>query len=290
MANLKDIRRRIASVKNTQQITKAMKLVAAAKLRKAQEAVEASRPYSGKMMELMENLTARSQPEAHPLLRRREVKNILIITFAGDKGLCGPFNSSILKAAQKLIADNEGMGITLFPVGKKASAFFGRRKTLETLDGVTDFGNRISYELAEKIADVVIDNFVSEKVDVVYMIFNQFKNVVVQETRTIPALPVELPDKEKDELDPLMVEYKFEPSAEDILDGLLKRYVASQIYRALLESSASEHGARMTAMDAATKNAKEMISDLTLEYNRARQAAITTELIEVVTGADALEN
>ena len=289
MANLKDIKRRIGSVKNTQQITKAMKLVAAAKLRKAQEAVEASRPYSDKMMDMMENLSARSQPDSHALLRRREVKNILIIVFAGDKGLCGPFNSSILKAAQKLIADSEGLGITLFPVGKKALSFFSKRKTLTVLDGVTDFGNRINYTLADEIANIVIDNFTAEKVDVVHMIFNRFKNVVVQETNAIPVLPVKLPESAKDELNPMMVGYKFEPSAEEILEGLLKRYVTSQIYRSLLESAASEHGARMTAMDAATKNAKEMISDLTLEYNRARQAAITTELIEVVTGADALE-
>jgi len=287
MANLKDIKRRIVSVKNTQQITKAMKLVAAAKLRRAQEAVEASRPYSGKMVELVESLAERSNPESHPLLRRREVENVLIISFTGDKGLCGPFNSSILKASQGLIADNEGRGISLCVIGRKGLDFFRRRPFTITMN-IVDYAKRIGYGMAEEIAETVTEAFTSEKVDVVYMVYNKFKNVVVQEPQTVSLLPMELDGAYKEENSEL-VEYEYEPSAEVVLNETLQRYVVSRIYQALLESNASEHGARMTAMDAATKNSKEMIDNLTLEYNRARQAAITTELIEVVTGADALE-
>lgn len=285
MPNLKDIKRSISSVKNTQQITKAMKLVAAAKLRKAQEMVEAARPYATKMVELMESLAARSNPESHPLLKRREVENVLIVAITGDKGLCGPFNSSILKTAQKIIEDNEGKTINLFPVGKKGADYF-RRRPVNIVKSIVDYGKRINNALAEEIAKEVIESYTVEKVDMVYLVYNKFKNVVVQESQAASLLPMELPpgETEKD-----LIDYEYEPSAEEILDKLLKRYVVSHIYHALLESSASEHGARMTAMDAATKNASEMIAELTLKYNRARQAAITTELIEVVTGADALK-
>lgn len=287
MANLKDIKRRIGSVKNTQQITKAMKLVAAAKLRRAQEAVEASRPYSDKVMDLMESLAARSNPEAHPLLSRREVQNALVIVFTGDKGLCGPFNSSAIKTSHKLIRENEGKGISLIAIGKKSNDYF-RRRPVNIIKSFTDFGKNITYEFAEEIAEIVTEAFISEKVDVVYAVYNKFKNVVVQEPMAVSLLPVKMAGKAED-ADPFMIDYEYEPSAEEVLDGVLKRYVVSQIHQFLLESAASEHGARMTAMDAATKNASEMIDNLVLIYNRARQAAITTELIEVVTGADALE-
>lgn len=287
MANLKDIKRSISSVKNTQQITKAMKLVAAAKLRRAQEMVEAGRPYALKMMELMKSLAARTDPEFHPLLRRREAENILILVFTGDKGLCGPFNSSILKTAQQVIVDNEGKGISLLLIGKKSVDFF-RKRRINIASSIVDYGKRVNYALAEEIAGIVTEAFIAEKADLVYILYNRFKNVVVQEPQTISLLPIKLQDI-KDGGDTALVDYEYEPSAEEILDELLNRYVISSIYHALLESAASEHGARMTAMDAATKNASEMIAELTLKYNRARQAAITTELIEVVTGADALE-
>ncbi len=287
MANLKDIKRSIKSVKNTQQITKAMKLVAAAKLRRAQETVEAARPYALKMMELMKSLAARTNPELHPLLRRREAENILILVFTGDKGLCGPFNSSILKTAQQVIVDNEGKGISLLLIGKKSVDFF-RRRPVNIASSIVDYGKRVNYALAEEIGGLVTEAFIAEKADLVYILYNRFKNVVVQEPQTISLLPIKLQDI-KDGGDTALVDYEYEPSAKEILDELLNRYVISSTYHALLESAASEHGARMTAMDAATKNASEMIADLTLKYNRARQAAITTELIEVVTGADALK-
>lgn len=287
MPNLKDIKRSIASVKNTQQITNAMKLVAAAKLRKAQESVEAARPYATKMVELMTGIAARSNSDSHPLLSRREVENVLIVVLAADKGLCGPFNSSILKTAQRIIEENEGKGINLLLIGKKSVDYF-KRRPFNIRKKIVDYGKRINNAMAEEIADVVMESFTSEKADVVYLVYNKFKNVVVQEPQAVSLLPLELPPEEEGS-DSQAVDYEYEPSAEEILDGLLKNYLVSHIYHAMLESSASEHGARMTAMDAATKNASEMIDELTLKYNRARQAAITTELIEVVTGADALK-
>ncbi|MDH5477207.1 MAG: ATP synthase F1 subunit gamma [Nitrospinota bacterium] len=287
MPNLKDIKRRIDSVKNTQKITKAMKLVAAAKLRKAQEAVEASRPYSERMLEVMKGIALRASPEASPLLERRQAQNIVIVVYSGDKGLCGPFNSSVLKTTQKLIAENEGKGISLILLGKKARDFFKRRK-VKTLDTILDVARHDLYDLAEKVADIAINAYTEGTADAVYLVFNKFKNVVVQIPQTASLLPVETRTAEE-EGEHALADYEYEPSAEEILEEILRRYVISQLHQALLESQASENGARMTAMDAATKNAKEMIDDLTLDYNKARQAAITTELIEVVSGADALE-
>jgi len=287
--SLKDIKRRIKSVKNTQQITKAMKLVSAAKLRKAQEAVETSRPYAEKMRELLEGIAMRSPPGCHPLLARREVKKILVVLFSGDKGLCGPFNSQIIRAAAQLIRGNQGRQVSLLVVGKRGNDFFRKRET-PVLGVFLDYSKRVGYTLAEEIAAKARERFLAEEADVVYLVYNRFKNVVVQEATALPLLPVDAPSREEDEGPPPdLVDYEYEPSMEAALDEIANRYVVSQIYRALVESAASEHGARMTAMDAATKNAKEMIESLTLEYNRARQAAITKELIEVVSGADALE-
>lgn len=286
MANLKDIKRRINSVKNTQQITRAMKLVAAAKLRRAQEAVTASRPYSEKVMEVMESLAMRVAPDSHPLLKRREVKNVYILMMSGDKGLCGPFNSNIYKTTHKIMQENEGKNISIVVVGKKGVDHFKRRPQFPIVDAFLDYGKREAYVLAEEVASVITSHFAEEKVDQVFMVYNKFKNVVVQEPQAPSLLPIAMEPVEEERKP---VDYQYEPSAAVILDGMLKLYVTNQIYQALLESSASENGARMTAMDGATKNAKEMIEGLTLDYNRARQAAITTELIEVVTGADALE-
>ncbi|MBI5816438.1 MAG: ATP synthase F1 subunit gamma [Nitrospinae bacterium] len=284
MANLKDIKRRIGSVKNTQQITKAMKLVAAAKLRRAQESVIASRPFSDKVAEVMEGLAQRANKEAHPLLRRREVKKVLVIVMAGDKGLCGPFNSNILKMALKVIGENAGKEISLILVGKKGVDFFRRRK-MNIVQVYLDYGKKLGYDLAGSIAAQAMERFADESVDQVYMIYNKFRNVVVQEARTVSLLPVTAPKVDEHAT---QVDYEYEPSADAVLGEVIKRYVESQVFQSLLESAASENGARMTAMDAATKNAKDMIGSLTLSYNRARQAAITKEIIEVVSGADAI--
>ena len=285
MANLKDIKRRIGSVKNTQQITKAMKLVAAAKLRRAQESVMASRPYSEKVAEVMESVAIRSREDSHPLLRKKAPENILIIVMSGDKGLCGPFNTNVLKAVSKIINDNEGKGVSLLITGRKGADFF-RRRGSNILKVILDYGKKLGYDLAGEMATCATEEFLSGRVDKVYMVYNKFRNVVVQIPTTVPLLPVAVVKKDEHAAPP--VDYEYEPSEGEILNEIFKRYIESQIYQALLESAASENGARMTAMDAATKNAKEMIEALTLKYNRARQAAITTEIIEVVTGADAL--
>ncbi|HJM82368.1 MAG TPA: ATP synthase F1 subunit gamma [Nitrospinota bacterium] len=286
MANLKDIRRRIVSVKNTQQITKAMKLVAAAKLRRAQEAMENARPYSAKMIEFVGRLAANSNPESHPLLIKRDSQKVLIVTLTGDKGLCGPFNNSVVKLTNQVIDSNKTSEISLIPVGRRGYDYF-KRRPVKILDHIIEYSKQVGYPLAEKIAQIIIDEFSSERADATYIVFNKFKNVATQKAIALPLLPI-IMETDTGISAINQVDYEYEPSAEEILDGILTRYVVSQIYQALLESVASEHGARMTAMDGATKNASEMISDLTLEYNRARQAAITTELIEVVTGADAL--
>lgn len=285
MANLKDIKRRIGSVKNTQQITKAMKLVAAAKLRRAQESVMASRPYSEKVATVMESVAIRSREDSHPLLRRKAPENLLIIVMSGDKGLCGPFNTNVLKAVSKIIGDNEGKGISLLITGKKGVDFFRRRK-MNILKVILDYGKKLGYNLAGEIAATATEEFLSGRVDKVYMVYNRFRNVVVQVPTTVSLLPVAVAKRDEHATPP--VDYEYEPSEGEILNEVFKRYIESQIYQSLLESAASENGARMTAMDAATKNAKEMIESLTLKYNRARQAAITTEIIEVVTGADAI--
>jgi F-type H+-transporting ATPase subunit gamma len=287
MANLKDIKRRIGSVKNTQQITKAMKLVAAAKLRRTQESVMASRPYSQKVAEVMESVAAAARENSHPLLRRKkDPENILIIVMSGDKGLCGPFNTNVLKAASKVIADNHGKGVSLLITGKNGIDFF-RRRNATILKAILDYGKKLGYDLAGEIATAVTEEFLSGRVDKVYMVYNRFRNVVVQIPTTISLLPVAIAKRDEHAAPP--VDFEYEPSEAEILNEIFKRYIESQIFQSLLESAASENGARMTAMDAATKNAKDMIEKLTLQYNRARQAAITTEIIEVVTGADAIK-
>jgi F-type H+-transporting ATPase subunit gamma len=203
--------------------------------------------------------------------------------------LCGPFNTNAIKAAQQVIADNEGHNVSMMIVGKKGVDFFGKRP-YPIAEKFLDYGKNLNYEYAKGISDLLVESFIEEKVDQVYLIYNKFKNVVVQIPITVSLLPIALDgatgEEEIKEAD--IVDYEYEPSAEDILGGMLTLYTDNMMFQALLESAASENGARMTAMDAATKNAKEMIDNLTLEYNTARQAAITTELIEVVTGADAL--
>jgi len=287
MANLKEIKRRIGSVKNTRQITSAMKLVAAAKMRKAQENVVISRPYEEKMLSVINALSARSEESANPLFEKREEKNILIILFSSDKGLCGGFNGNLFRQTLGMIHEDEGKGIHLSTVGKKGRDFFSKRNVIIEKEYV-DFSHDINFELAQDIASDAIEMFLSGRVDKVYTVFNWFKSVIVQDVVVRPLLPLASSDDDSD--GEYNVDYIYEPSAEVILTDLLKKYVEVEVYQSLLESWASENGARMAAMDSATRNAGEMISALTLKYNRARQAAITTEIIEIVSGADALGN
>jgi F-type H+-transporting ATPase subunit gamma len=284
MANLKDIRKRISSVKSTQQITKAMQMVAAAKLKKAQDNVVQARPYAGKMSEVMASLAVRVKPGKHPLLQRREEKKIELVVIASDRGLCGGFNTNVMKAADAFIKEkSDACEITMSVVGRKARDYYRRRnwefQTEELNPGAVDFG------WAEKISRGIIDRYVEEECDAVYVAYTEFKSAMTQNVKVMRLLPLEPKPLAEGEIP---VEYIFEPSEGALLADILPRYIYTQVFRMLLESVASEHGSRMTAMDSATNNAIEMTAKLTLLYNRARQAAITTELMEIVSGAEAL--
>ncbi len=285
MANLKDIRKRISSVKSTQQITKAMQMVAAAKLKKAQDNVVQARPYAAKMSEVMASLAVRVKPEKHPLLQRREEKKIELVVIASDRGLCGGFNANVMKVADSFLREKSGgeSEVVMSVVGRKARDYYRRRnwkfQTEELNPGEVDF------RWAEKISRGLIDRYVEKEIDAVYVAYTEFKSAMTQEVSVRRLLPLEPKPLAEDEIP---VEYIYEPSEDAILAEILPRYVYTQVFRMLLESVASEHGSRMTAMDSATNNAIEMTAKLTLLYNRARQAAITTELMEIVSGAEAL--
>jgi F-type H+-transporting ATPase subunit gamma len=285
MPNLRDIKRRIRSVKNTQQITKAMKLVSASKLRKAQEAMLRARPYALKTKDVMDSLAARCDKDQHPLLNTREVKKVLILLITSDKGLCGGFNSYLNRKTNELIKENEGNEISFLFAGKKGSVFFQNRgfPVVEDFSGWTKgYKFDMSAEISKKLTDV----FLEEKADKVYIVYNEFKSVIQQEVIAQQLLPV-VPGEAKESGQE--VDYIYEPGQEGVLEQLLKMYVETVIHQSFLESIASEHGARMAAMDNASRNAKEMIGQLTLFYNKARQAYITTELTEIVSGAEALK-
>ena len=287
MANLKEIKRRIQSVKNTQQITKAMKLVAASKLRKAQQAILDARPYAIKMMDVINHLAARCNSDLHPLLDDREGNRTLLLIITSDKGLCGGFNGSIIRKTAQYLKDNDQNENSLIVAGKKGNDIFSNRPVtiVEDLVGWTkDF----DYLKAQAIGGNLATMFSENKIDKVLVIYNEFKSVMQQEVVVEQLLPV-VPEKVEQGKDSVAMDYIYEPDEETILNVLLKRYVADVVYRAFLESSASEHGARMTAMDSASRNAGEMIDGLTLTYNKARQAYITKELIEIVNGAEALK-
>jgi F-type H+-transporting ATPase subunit gamma len=286
MANLKDIKNRIASVTSTQQITKAMKMVSAAKFRRAEEAMLQNRPYSDKMLEVLSSLALRTEEEAHPLLERRPAKNIALLVFTSDRGLCGSFNGNIIRNVQRFLrekaADYEN--IRLFVVGKKAEEFFRNRPVDIIGQWVELFGN-VSYGVAQEIGREVVERYTNRELDLVYMVYNEFRSALSQQVvydRLLPVEPLQV------EPETSTTEYLYEPDEGYMLNWVLPRYVETRIFRALIESTASEHGARMTAMDAATNNATEMIARLTLQYNRARQESITTELMDIVNGVEAM--
>ncbi|HVS62927.1 MAG TPA: ATP synthase F1 subunit gamma [Thermoanaerobaculia bacterium] len=285
MPSLIDLRRRIRTVKNTQQITKAMKMVAAAKLRRSQDKILQTRPYALELRRVIQNLaTATGGGEApHPLLEARPEQKVLLAVVSGDKGLCGSFNANVLRRAER---ERKSLGeVDLLLLGKRGADFYGRRRVSIRAAYRSLFAN-VTYEAASEIAGDLIAAFTGGEYDAVYVVYNQFVSVLRQDLTVEKLLPVE-PEETSGRED--VVDYLFEPSPESILADLLPRFVTFQVYRVLLESQAAEHGARMTAMDAATKNAGELIDKLSLKYNRSRQAAITKELIEVVSGANALE-
>jgi F-type H+-transporting ATPase subunit gamma len=298
MPNLLDIRRRIKSVKNTQQITKAMKMLSAAKLKRAQDTVVAARPFAGKMVEVLGELASRTDEDFHhPLLDARGDERYLVVLITADKGLAGAFNTNLIKAAQAFMREHEGKSIEMLPVGRKGRDFFRRRNVpfVDEYVGLTGKG-RIEYSEAVEIARKVINQFREDtELDKVFLIYNEFKSVLQQRVVIEQLLPVSRAAAAPAETEadapqrPVnLTEYLYEQPPEELFSRLLPRLVETQIFRALLESVASEHGARMTAMDSASKNASELLDSLTLNMNRVRQAAITNEIIEVVSGAAAL--
>jgi len=285
MANVLDIRRRIRSVRNTQQITKAMKMVSAAKLRRAQERVLSARPYANKILAVLNSLVTRSENKKHPLLEERGDEHIQLVVVTADKGLCGAFNTNIIKAAQAFVDENQDKQLSLNCVGRKGRDFFRKRPTPLARAFINIF-SKLEYANAKAIAGELMEEFAAKKLDAIYLVYNEFKSVVQQRIRVERLLPIQ---RLKPSLEETLIDYIYEQPPEEIFNDLIPKHVEVQVYRALLESAAAEHGARMTAMDAATNNALEMIDFLTLTMNRARQAGITREIIEIVGGAAALE-
>lgn len=289
MASLKDIRLRIDSTKNTQQITKAMKLVSAAKLRKAQHNITNMRPYAVTLKGVIADIAA-TQKVSHPLMTKKEnVKNILLVVLTSDRGLCGGFNSGINKFADKYIADNKGQfeKIDFIFVGKRGADFFMRKK-IKGLENIIKLDKDISYGLAHSVAEKLISHYLGGSYDEIRLIYNEFKSAISQKVVCETLLPIEI-EKTSFEGTGFSPDMIFDPAPELIIEDLLKKNFNLQVYRAMSESVASEHGARMTAMENASNNARDMINKLTLTYNKVRQEKITTELTEIVSGAESLK-
>ncbi len=294
MANLRDIKRRITSVKSTQKITSAMKMVAAAKLRRAQDAIENARPYAVRMRATLEEVSKGTLEETHPLLAvHEERKSLEVIVVTSDRGLAGAFNSAVLRVAEAALRDREGefekIGLTL--LGKKANDYFIRRRANQiTFNSPID--GDVSYEQAANVAREVARRYVAGELDEVILIFSEFVSTMSQTptmTQLLPFAPSEADETESDAGADEALPYEIEPDPESLLATLVPKAIEIEVFRAMLENQAGEHAARMTAMEAATRNTEELIESLTLQYNRARQAAITSELVEIVTGAQALE-
>ena len=293
MASLKEVRNRITSVNSTMQITKAMKMVAAAKLRRAQDAIIQMRPYANKLNELIATVSANTEVGAQsPYTAVRPVQKVLLIVVTSDRGLCGGFNSNIIKAAQALInekysAQSKAGNVTIKALGKKGLEAFQKR-SFQVNGNHSDIFLKLSFEEARKAAEEAMDAFEAGIYDEVVLVFNEFKNVATQIIRTETMLPLTAVVEEGAAVS--NIDYIFEPSEEEIILDLMPKAIKMHLYKAVLESNASEHGARMTAMDKATENGGELLKDLKIEYNRSRQAAITKEILEIVGGAEALKD
>ena len=288
MPTLRDIKRRIRAVNNTRQITKAMKMVAAAKLRKSQTRMLEMRPYADKMNAVLGSLARGAESAVHPLLALRPRKTVEILVITSDRGLCGAFNSNILKTAQKVGAElrKDSFDVVFSVIGKKAADFCKRRNIL-VRGSWTGVSGRVTYAHAQEVANDIIGNYIGEAVDEVVLIYNEFRSVISQQVSVKRLLPLVSPEAEEDR--EAASDFLYEPSQEEIFNVLLPKNVEIQIFRALLESQASEEAARMTAMGNATKNADDMVSRLTLQFNKARQASITKELMDIVGGVEALK-
>ncbi len=291
MPTLLDFRRRIRSIKNTQQITRAMKFVAAAKLRRAQENVLAARPYAREMVSVMRSAMARIESPTHPLMARRPEKRIRLMVLSGDKGLCGAFNTNVLRRALEFLREHADRELDVVPVGKKGRDALRKRHAKLAGEYVNIF-MRLEFAHAKEIAGKLKEAYSAGEVDAVYVVYNQFKSVLAQKLTVDKLLPIDPEDiagPDTHGAKPSVVDYLYEQPPQEILNRLLPRYVETQVYRYLLESTAAEFAARMTAMDSATNNAGELIEKLTLHMNKVRQAAITKEIIEVVSGATAAQ-
>jgi F-type H+-transporting ATPase subunit gamma len=288
MPSLRDIKRRIASVKNTQQITNAMKMVSAAKLQRAQDRVMSARPYAERTQLVVEHLQARVRSTAHVLLTPRPRGKTLLLTVTSDRGLCGGFNGNVQRATIEKIRElGSGNAVDVIAIGKKVRDFLTYRQIDMRATYIEQFIRQVAYEQAREIATQLLTAYEQEGYRQILVVYNRFRSAMVQQVAILQLLPMStLADPEVEPQEPF--DYLYEPSPQRVLDSLLRKQVEVQLFQVLLESFAGEHGARMTAMDAATQNATEMIANLTLTYNRARQAAITREIIEIVSGADAL--
>lgn len=283
MANLKDIRDRIKSVKSIQKVTKAMKMVAAAKMRRAQENMEKARPYNHRLVEIIQHLLPSVERSMLPLLEVREVKRIAYVVVTSDRGLAGSFNSSILRKAHNDIDEFGKQNVDIFCIGKKAKDYFKSRK-YNIIESYSDFWSDLNFNQSMKIGSTIVNHFLDLSVDEIRVTYNEFVNVATQATVSEKLLPIELNDDELSHTD-----FLYEPSKDRIVKSLIPRYLNAQVWKYLLESYASEQAARMVAMENATTNSEDMIKNLTLEFNKVRQAAITTEMLEIVSGAEALK-
>ena len=282
MANLKELRRRIASIGTTMKITSAMKMVSAAKLKKAQDAIQSMRPYSEKLTEILQNVSSSLSQDENPYATERPAEKVLLVALTSNRGLCGPFNSSIIKGTLARAAALKGANVQVFAIGKKGAELLS--KTLNVVEREVDIWNDISYENTDAIAEALMTGFLEKKWDRIELMYNQFKNAAVQIVTNEQFLPIQIPESKGSSGD-----YIYEPNKEEIIKELIPISLRTQLFKAILDSNASEHGARMTAMHKATDNAGELRGDLSLEYNKARQAAITNEILEIVSGANALE-
>ena len=292
MANLKEVRNRIASVSSTQQITKAMKMVSAAKLKRATHAIVQLRPYANKMRDILANLSASMDESNSPFIQEREPNKVLVIAVSSNRGLAGAFNMNVIKTTNKLIAEKyseqyRSGNVHIVAIGKKVQDFYEKRK-YTVIGNNNEVFSALSFENASKITETIMTSFAKGDYDRVDLVYNQFKNAAVQILTTEQLLPV--PKSDTKTATSIQVDYILEPSHDEIVEQLIPKSIKTQVYKAILDSHASEHGARMSAMDKATENAGDLLKALKLSYNQARQAAITTELTEIVSGAAALSN
>ncbi len=288
MANLKEIRNRINSVSSTMQITNAMKMVSAAKLNRAQEAITAMRPYSNKLTELLQSLSASSEGGNSKFAQKRTVQNVLVVTISSNRGLAGAFNSNIVKEVKRL-SENElsDKNVDLLIIGKKAGDVL--KKNMNVVNSNNEIFDALTFENVANMAEELMEDFITEKYDQILLVYNKFINAATQEVKAEQFLPI-LPKEEQEENQQNEVDYIFEPERDQIINELIPKTLKMQFYKAIRDSFAAEHGARMTAMHKATDNATDLKNELTLSYNKARQAAITNEILEIVGGAEALNN